>query len=172
VAPRWLEVGISGVPRQREWDLVSIVDVPELEGASVSQLAFKLLADGSSAGPDLAHVPPEALARLAAVVAEGLDPPCDVRAVRRGVRDWSVAARELDLELAELPALAGIDELAVAVAPDGNRTVLVDGEEAGASAGVEQAVLELERRGRERFPAFVARAVRGSAGWELTIDPL
>ncbi len=114
-----MEVGISGVPRQREWDLVSIVDIPELDGAPVSELAFRLLDDGRVAGAEPPDVPSSALSRLAALVTESLAPPCEVRAVRRGVLDWSLAARRISVELVELPELEHVEDLVVALAPDG-----------------------------------------------------
>jgi hypothetical protein len=170
--PRWLEVGISGVPRQREWDLVSLVDVPELEGAPVSEVSFRLVEAGRPAGTEPAEVPAAAVARLSAVVEQALEPPCEVRALRRGVLDWSVAARRIAVELVDLPSPDAVEEVAVAVTPDGERTVLVDGEESEADGPLAELVAELEQRGRARFPSFVARAVRSSAGWEVTVDPL
>jgi len=170
--PRWMEVGISGVPRQREWDLVSIVDIPELDGAPVSELAFRLLDDERVAGAEPSDVPSSALSRLALLVAESLEPPCEVRAVRRGVLDWSLAARRISVELVDLPELEHVDDLVVALAPDGGRTVLVDGRELEPEGPVEEASLHLQELGRRRFPAFVARAARSTAGWELTVDPL
>lgn len=170
--PRWMEVGISGVARQREWDLVSIVDLPELEGAPVSELAFRLLDDGRVAGAEPADAPSSALGRLAALVAESLEPPCEVRAVRRGVLDWSLAARRISVSLVELPGLEGVEDLVVALAPGGGRTILVDGQELEPEGEVEEAALLLEEEGRRRHPIFVARAVRSTAGWELTVDPL
>ena len=172
VTPRWMEVGISGVPRNREWDLVTLVDLPELEGATVSELAFTILRDGSVASRIPDALPAAAVRRLTAVVEEELGPPCEVRALRRGVSDWSVAARQRNAELVELPAIGDAQELAVAVAPGGDRSVLVDGEEVAPGSGIEDAALELQRLGLERFPAFFARATRSSAGWVLTIDPL
>jgi hypothetical protein len=172
-----MEVGISGVPRQREWDLVSLVDVPELEEAPVSEVSFRLLEAGCLAGTDPADVPAAALARLSALVEEALEPPCEVRALRRGVLDWSVAARHIAVELVALPVVDGVEAVAVAVAPDGGRTVLVDGEETDGEetevdGALERVVHELERLGRDRSPAFVARALQSSAGWEITVDPL
>lgn len=170
--PRWMEVGISGVPRQREWDFVTLVDVPELDGAPVSELAFRLLGSGNLAGTEPDGVSSAALARLSALVEEVLEPPCEVRALRRGVLDWSLAARHITVELVDLPPLEGVEEVAVAVAPDGGRTLLVDGEEIDSDGRLEQVALALEAHGRERFPTFVARAVQSTAGWELTVDPL
>jgi hypothetical protein len=171
VAPRWLEVGITGVPRTREWDAVTTVDVPELEGDPASELAFTVLADGTIALRSGETAPLAAAERLAGAVFE-VDRPCDILAVRRGVREWSVAGRRRDMDAVSLPDVPGAAEIAVAVGPDGARTVLVDGEEADDAPEVAQAADELERRGRERHRAFVARASRTAAGWTLTIDPL
>lgn len=65
-------------------------------------------------------------------------------------------------------------EITLALGPDGSLTLLVDGEDAAAvTSALEAAASELERRGRERFPSFVARAERlPEAGWVLTVDPL
>jgi hypothetical protein len=63
----------------------------------------------------------------------------------------------------------------VAVPPDGETTLLVDGEIAAeAPEGLEgEALSTLESLGAARFQAFVARADRVEDGrWELTIDPL
>ena len=60
----------------------------------------------------------------------------------------------------------------VALAPGGGRTILVDGQELEPEGEVEEAALLLEEEGRRRHPIFVARAVRSTAGWELTVDPL
>ena len=95
-----------------------------------------------------------------------------MRAVRRGVLDWSLAARRISVELVELPELEHVEDLVVALAPDGGRTVLVDGREVEPDGPVEEAALLLEELGRRRFSAFAARAARSTAGWELTVDPL
>lgn len=172
VVPRWVEAGVSGVPRGRDWDAVAVVDLPELEGSLASELSFRVLEDGTVADAD--ELPAGALERIAAELETGVRPPYDVRAVRRGRSDWSVAARELRLERVPLPEALPGTELAVAVTPEGGRTLLVDGEEPeGLTPELESAFAELERRGRERFPAFVARAERVAPGrWELLVDPL
>jgi hypothetical protein len=103
----------------------------------------------------------------------GLEPPYSVRAVRQGRLGWAVAGRLLKSEPIALDA-PGVSSLEVVVGPEGDVTVLVDGE-ARASPGpdLESAAGEVERRGRERFQAFVARADRvGEDRWELIIDPL
>jgi hypothetical protein len=96
-----------------------------------------------------------------------------VRAVRQGRLGWAVAARILRSEPIALNA-PGVSRLEVVVSPEGDVTVLVDGEDTPSGAPhLEGAASEVERRGRERFQAFVARADRvGEDRWELTIDPL
>ena len=172
VVPRWMEVGISGVPRSREWELVAVVELPELEGSELSEVGFRILGDGSVV--DVAEPRPSetVVERVAADIRRALELPCEVRAARRGVLEWAIAGRKLRLELIDLPDLGSVEELAVALAPDGSRTVLADGEEVDGEPVLQRAAAELERRGLERFPAFVARAVRSAAGWELTVDPL
>jgi hypothetical protein len=173
VVPRWVEAGVSGVPRGREWDVVAVVEVPELEGSQLSELAFARLADGrvGSAGGEL---PPAALERLSAAVEESLEPPYEARALRRGTREWSVAGRTAHLQPVAVPPSLPADALVLAVGPDGERLLFADGEEQeNPSAALAAAAAELERRGRERYPSFVARAERLAPGfWVLTVDPL
>jgi hypothetical protein len=104
----------------------------------------------------------------------GLEPPFAVRAVRRGRLEWAVAGRALRSEPVVLSVPADAFSVEVVVAPDGNRSLLVDGEEVVTVDPVwDEAVQELERRGRKRFQSFVARADRvGEDRWELTVDPL
>jgi hypothetical protein len=172
VVPRWVEAGVSGLPRSREWDAVTVVELPELESSSASELTFRVLGDASVAGAE--GLPGAAVERIVAELESAVRPPYEVRAARRGRCDWSVAARELRLESVPLLGSLPGDELAVAVTPDGERTTFVDGEETGLlTADLEAAFAVLERRGRERFPAFVSRAERvGPGRWELSVDPL
>ena len=170
VVPRWMEVGVSGVPRRREWDVVVTLELPELEGSPVEELTFQVLADGTAAG----DAPPASLEAMRAELEGSVAPPYEGRAARRSRREWAVAAREVRAEALVLPAGIDANEITLAVAPDGARTVLVDGvEEAAAPPGLDAALAELERRGRERYGAFAARAERiGPGSWTLTVDPL
>lgn len=166
---RWVESGVSGIARAREWDVTALVEVPALRGSDVGELDFRVFGDGTVIG----DVPSEAVAELTAEL--GLAPPFVVRAVRQSTTDWTVGALQLESELVALPA--GIDamSLEVAVPPDGEAALLVDGEMvADVVEGPEgEAFRELERLGEARFQAFVARADRVDDGrWELTIDPL
>jgi hypothetical protein len=75
----------------------------------------------------------------------------------------------------ELPGGIEAVTLEVAVPPQGERMLLADGEMvADEPTGDEaRAFEEIERAGRARFQAFVARADRVEDGrWELTVDPL
>jgi hypothetical protein len=155
---------VSGLPRQREWDVTAIVELPELERSSAEVL------DATVRGDDDSGLPESLLAELD----RALTRPYAVRLVRRGPRDWSVGARGLRSEAVDLgPLAAGAFE--VVVSPAGERSALVDGEPPAewVEPAVAEALAELERRGRARFQAFVARADRVSqTRWELTIDPL
>jgi hypothetical protein len=166
---RWVESGVSGLARQREWDATAIVELPSLAGWDLQELEFRLLGDGSVVG----DVPAEALRELTGEL--GLDPPYAVQAVRQGGDEWMVGALQLESEVVSLPAGIEALSLEVAVPPEGETMLLVDGDVvAEAPEGpTGEAVRELERLGRERFQAFVARADRVEDGrWDLTVDPL
>ncbi|HSK17226.1 MAG TPA: hypothetical protein VK915_13805 [Gaiellaceae bacterium] len=166
---RWVESGVSGLARPRRWDATGLAEVEALRGSDVSELEFRVRADGSVLG----DVPADAVEALTAGIA--LDPPYGVRAVRKSDLEWAVGASEDRSEPLELPEGIVASLLEVALPPEGEATVIVDGEvepeelpDAEAAA-----VRELERIGRERFQAFVARADRVEGRrWELTVDPL
>lgn len=166
---RWVEAGVSGLAREREWDATAIVEVPSLRGESVVELDFRLLGDGSLVG----DIPAEALSEITAGLE--LSPPYAARAVRQSDLEWLVGAVQLESDVVDLPQDVPAQTLEVAIPPEGERMVIVDGEILGEEPTglVGAAVSELERRGRERFQAFVARADRVEDGrWDLTIDPL
>ncbi|MGH3042290.1 MAG: hypothetical protein ACRDNG_11245 [Gaiellaceae bacterium] len=166
---RWVESGVSGLARAREWDATAIAEVPALRASETTEIDFRILGDGSVVG----DVSAEALGELTGEL--GLDPPYAARAVRQSELEWMVAALQIESSVIELGG--GLDALSleVAVPPDGETMYLVDGEilaEAPAGAWA-TAFEEVERRGAERFQAFVARADRVEDGrWELTVDPL
>ena len=47
---RWVEAGVSGLARQREWDATSIAEVPSLRASDETELDFRVLGDGSVIG--------------------------------------------------------------------------------------------------------------------------
>ena len=175
VVPRWVESGVSGVPRKREWDMTALVAVPELDGASALELEFTTRADGAVRIEENVQLPPEAVERLCREVERALARPYAARAVRHGRREWFLAARALRATLLALPPGVPAASLEVVLSPEGERVDLVDGEVVSAFVDrvLEEALRELERRGRERFHAFVARADKlDEERWQLTVDAL
>ena len=175
VVPRWVESGVSGVPRNREWDMSALVAVPELDGARAFEFEFAAFADGAVRIEGDVRLPPEAVERLGREVERALAPPYTARAVRHGRREWFLAARALRATLLALPPGVPAESLEVVLSPEGERVALVDGEIVApfVDRPVEEALRELERRGRERFQAFVARADKlDEERWQLTVDAL
>ncbi len=166
---RWVETGVSGLARQREWDATAIAEVQALRASDETELDFRVLGDGSVIGDLDAGILAELTRELA------IEAPYAARAVRQSELEWMVGAVRMESHLVELPGDFEAVALEAAVPPDGETMYLVDGDilaEApeGAVAG---ALAELERLGADRFQAFVARADRLEDGrWEVTVDPL
>ncbi len=166
---RWVESGVSGLARAREWDATAIAEVPELRWTDTNELDFRVLGDGSVIG----DVAPAVLAELTKDL--GIAAPYAARAVRQNETEWMVGALQLDSELVELPSGITALTLEAAVPPEGETMYLVDGEiQTDDPTGAEaEAFEQLSEQGAARFRAFVARADRLEDGrWELTIDPL
>ena len=166
---RWVESGVSGLARARDWDETALVQAPSLRGHAAGELEFRVFADGTVIG----DVPAEAVGELTGEL--GLDPPLIVQAVRQSDTEWTVGVLRLESELVSLPIGIAATLLEVAVPPDGETTLLVDGEfVSDVPEGPEgEALATLESLGAARFQAFVARADRVDDGrWELTVDPL
>ncbi|MBV8395816.1 MAG: hypothetical protein JO064_06110 [Actinobacteria bacterium] len=151
--PRGWEIdGVHGSARPRRWDVVTAVDVPELDAEHAIFVALSRDERVAEEGPPGADVGP-----LAAAVERELDPPYRAEAVRRHGTLWAVAARSITV--VALPGVAG-HELELSVR-DGARSLLVDGEPSFGS------IPALER------PDHVARARRIAGDrWEVRIDPL
>lgn len=166
---RWVETGVSGLARQREWDATSIAEVPSLRASDETELDFRVLGDGSVIG----DVDAVLLAELTGDLA--IEAPYAARAVRQNETEWMVGAVRMESDLVALPG--GVEALALeaAVPPEGETMYVVDGEILAErpEGPVADALAELERLGAGRFQAFVARADRLEDGrWELTVDPL
>jgi hypothetical protein len=171
---RW-PAGITGIPRLREWDAVVFVDVPELARSELGELAFVAFVDGEAEALAGAGIPRRVIERMAAGLETKVERPYEARAVRKSDVVWSVGARTFHGHAFGLPAGFPASSLEVVVTPDGERAVTADGGEIPPSLEplYEDAVAELERRGRERFQSFVVRADKvGDERWQLTIDPL
>ena len=153
--PHWGEVGIHGLHRHREWDLVATVDAPELDG---EEAWFVVLDDDRIVVEDTTAD----LSALRSAVA--LAPPFRAHAVRRGGSLWVVGARRIEtVTLVDDP---GGD--AVELAWNGTeRTVRIDGEPTLAG------VPELEALGGSRHRTYVVTATRlVGPEWEVAIAPL
>jgi hypothetical protein len=150
VRPAWDATGIHGLQRPREWDVVTTVDAPELEGDRASFVALTrddLLVEE---GPD--NVEP-----LAAAVERELQPPYRAEAVRRHGTLWAVEGRSI--ELVKLQGVTG-NEVELSM-HEGERALVVNGQPAFGS------IPELER------PEHVVRARRlDGETWEVRFDPL
>ena len=155
--PGWMETGIHGVPRAREWDAVVAVDAEGLKG---DRARFVALPDDTLLVEEGEDVEPLATA----IDASGATPPYRAEAMRRSESQWAVGIRGIDvIELADDP---GGSELTLTVHED-ERSLLVDGVHAFA------AVPQLERYGSARGSSYVVQARRldGSI-WEVEGMPL
>jgi hypothetical protein len=152
--PHWGEVGIHGIHRQREWDVVATVAAPEVEGDDGWLLVLEdgrvIVEEGAGDVAGLAgHVE--------------LAPPFRARAVRRDGDLWAIAARRIEtVELADDP---GGDEIELSW--DGvERAVRIDGRPTLAG------VPELERLAA-RHDTYVVTATRiDGQVWEVAVSPL
>jgi hypothetical protein len=150
---------IHGAHRAREWDAVTTVEVPGIDGESVH---FVALPEGGLVVDE--DVPEKALDRLADAVEGALAPPYRAEAVRRGGDVWAIAARRTDV--VELPAELSGDEIELAV-HGGERALTIDGSPS------DERVLVLEELASRHGESFVARASRlDERLWEVDVFPL
>jgi hypothetical protein len=155
-----LEVGIHGIARPREWDVVQHVPANEFTGDT---LQFVLLPDGTAVIE--AHEPPGSydggFEPFAAAVRGAVEPPFRVRVVRRG-SGFAVAARRI---MVVQLSIAGA-ELEYTVSADGRELRIDDWP---ALRGAE----ELERIAGGRFEEYVVRGSRLSGdSWEIEVAAL
>jgi hypothetical protein len=87
--PGWMETGIHGVHRARQWDAVVTVEVEGIEGDAVHFVALPddtLLVD-----KDVDAEP------LASALDDVAQPPYRAEAVRRGDTQWAVGIRRIEV---------------------------------------------------------------------------
>jgi hypothetical protein len=152
----WLAAGITGIPRQREWDAVVVADAPGEPGAEIEFVALpdgRLLTEGGEA------------TLYAAALAGAIETPYRAIAVRREDR-WAVGARRI--EVARLDPDPSGDDLELTW--DGASLALVaDGVPVGASRA---SALERLASGREKG-RYAAHAHRLDGDlWEILVLPL
>ena len=147
------ETGIHGVPRERQYEAVVAVDAPDVEGATAR---FVGLADGSL----LIEEGDGDLTALAEAIEREVVAPYRATAIRRGEKQWAVAAH--GLRVVELPEPGG-DEIEL-VRRGEERTLVIDGNR---SFGT---LPELEQLAEGDS---VIRAARlDGALWEVRVDSL
>ena len=154
--PGWMETGIHGVQRAREWDAVVTV---EAEGVEGDRARFVALPDNTLLVEEGENVD---------ALADGLDgvapPPYRAEAVRRGETQWAVGIRRI--EVVALPDAPEGHELSLTVR-DGERTLLVDGAPAFGSLPA------LEGLGEARGESYVVQGQRLADDlWEVRVVPL
>jgi hypothetical protein len=154
--PGWMESGIHGVHRAREWDAVVTVDA---EGVQGDRARFVALPDNT-----LLVEEGENVDGLADALDGVVPPPYRAEAVRRGETQWAVGVRRI--EIVVLPDAPEGDELTLTVR-DGERTLLVDG------APVFGSLPALEQLGAGRGESYVVQGQRLSEDvWEVRVVPL
>jgi hypothetical protein len=153
----WLEAGITGLPRQREWDAVATTEAP---GNAGDEAEFVALPDGRfvvEGGPESFDPAP-----LAAALADSIARPYRAVALRREEL-WAVGARAI--EVVELEPGSGGDDLELTW--DGStRRLVVDGMPADPSAAPALERLAATRE-RGNYAAHAHRLERDL--WEVLI---
>jgi hypothetical protein len=154
--PGWMETGVHGVHRAREWD--SVVRV-EVEGVAGDRARFVALPDHT-----LLIEEGEDVDALADALDDVLPLPYRAEAVRRGETQWAVGLRRI--QVVELHDDPEGEELTLTVR-DGERTLLVDG------APTFGSIPELEQLGAAKGESYVVQARRlEGALWEVRVTSL
>lgn len=154
--PGWMETGVHGVHRAREWDAVVTV---EAEGVEGDKARFVALPDNTLVVEEGGSVD-----ALADALDGSATPPYRAEAVRRGERQWAVGIRRI--EVIALPDAPEGRELML-TSRDGERTLLVDG------ASVFGSQPALEELGEARGESYVVQGQRLDGDlWEVRVVPL
>jgi len=155
--PQWMETGIHGVQRPRQWDAVVTVDV---EGVDGDEVHFVALPDDTLLVDEDVDADP-----LAAALDGVADPPYRAEAVRRSETQWAVGIRRIEVVDLGDDAPDG-DELTL-TSRDGERELLVDGSSTFGSIPV------LEQLAAARAPNYVVQGRRlVDTLWEVRVVPL
>jgi hypothetical protein len=156
----WLAAGITGLPRQREWDAVATVEGP---GDAGDEAQFVVLADGRL----LLEEVPESFgaAPFAEALAGSIDPP--YRAVARRLPElWAVGAASI--EVVRLSPDPRGDELELTF--DGEQASLLVDRMPASPGGAESLRSLAESRERGAYAAHAHR-LTGDL-WEIQVLPL
>jgi hypothetical protein len=151
------DVGITGVARPRQWDVVTVAEAPEVQGKEVS---FVTLPDGTVIVDD--EQGDANLGPLADAVEEQLRPPYRARGVRQTEALWGLSASAIDV--ARFEAEGERIELAQT---DEGKALTVDGRREFGS------IPELEHLGEAVGERYAVEAERLDADlWEVRVHAL
>ena len=156
--PPWMETGIHGVNRPRQWDAVVSVEAAGVEG---DRAQFVAVGDDSLVIEEGVDVEP-----LAAALDETgtVKPPYRAEAVRRGESQWAVGIKQI--QVVELTDDPEGDEVTLTMR-DGERELLIDGRPVFGS------IPAFERLGAARGASYVVQGRRlVGALWEVRALPL
>jgi hypothetical protein len=155
--PGWMEAGIHGVHRPRQWDAVVTVDV---EGVDGNEVHFVALPDDTLVVDEDVDADP-----LAAALEDVAEPPYRAEAVRRGETRWAVGIRRI--EVVDLGDDAPDGEELTLTYREGHHELLVDGGPTFGSLPV------LEQLGQARAESYVVQGHRlDGTVWEVRVVPL
>jgi hypothetical protein len=155
--PGWMETGIHGIHRERQWDAVVTVEAEGVEGDAVH---FVALPDNTLLVDEDVDADP-----LAAALDDTFDSPYRAEAVRRGESQWAVGIRRI--EVVDLGDNSPDGEELTLTWRDGNHELLVDGTPAFGS------IAALQRLGESRADSYVIQGRRlADRLWEIRVAPL
>ena len=153
----WDEVGIHGIARPREADVVVVADAPEVEGSRVD---FTVIEDGTVIVDEATG--DQSLGALADAVEQLLARPYRAQGVRQTDSLWAVSARKIQVASFDAPG----DRIELTQTDEG-KTFVVDGER---SFGTVRALEEL---GESVGDHYAVQAERLDADlWEVRIAVL
>lgn len=153
----WMETGIHGVPRQRQWDGVVTVDAEGVVGDTVH---FVALPDNTLLVDEDVDAEP-----LAAALDDAVDPPYRAEAVRRSETQWAVGIRQI--EVVDLGEDSAEGQDLTLTWRDGSHELLVDGIQEFGS------IPALERLAEGRGASYVVQGHRLVDNlWEVRVTPL
>jgi hypothetical protein len=157
VPSAWDATGVHGVARPREWDLVTTVAAPEIEGDAVD---FAALPDGTLLVEE--EQGEGSLEPLATAVEQKLQPPYRARGARQTDVLWAVSARRIETARFEAEG----ERIELTETADG-KILRIDG------MPVFGSVPALEELGQPAGPSYAVHAQRLDADlWEVRVAAL
>jgi hypothetical protein len=155
--PGWMETGIHGVHRAKQWDAVVAVEAEGVQGDAVH---FVALPDDTLLVEE--EVDAEA---LAAALDDTVEAPYRAEAVRRSETQWAVGIRKIEVVDLDGDSPAGQD--LTLTSRDGSHELLVDGNQEFGS------IPALERLAEGRGESYVVQGHRLVDNlWEVRVTPL